>query len=163
MNIRRIQGFWPRCGLVITSLVAQSCLNQPDTASSHDAAPPPKAPAHADASTPPAHPHDASTPPAHLADAGTPPDGAAPAKPSTPADTDADFKEAVTGTNVTATYRTKYDQDVKVLFGPKRKALMRKYRVILIPGFVTGFYMEISQIAKDKFARTDSLTISGAE
>ena len=82
-----------------------------------------------------------------------PPDGAAPAKPSTPADTDADFKEAVTGTNVTATYRTKYDQDVKVLFGPKRKILMRKYRVILIPGFVTGFYMEISQIAKDKFAK----------
>lgn len=154
MTTRRLRSRWTWCGLFALSLLVPSCLDRPagggDAGPTHDGPPPAH---HTDAGTKHAPPD--SAPPTHPADAAAPPPDGAPAPPAE--ETDADFHEAVTGKNVTAEYRTKYAEDEKTLFGARQKARLRGYRVVVVPGFVTGFYMEISQIAKDTFKKDDFL------
>ncbi len=143
---------WIRGGLLLLSLLAFSCNERTDPAAGPDAGAVRTAPSAAAAAVP----DGAAKKPA---DAAAVMDAAADAAPpaAEPPVNDADFNDPVTGTNVTAAYREKYDQAEKTLFPAKLKARLRSYRVVVVPGFVTGFYMQISQIAKDTFKKDDFL------
>lgn len=57
------------------------------------------------------------------------------------------------GRNRTAEFRAKYRQDISALFGAKQRELLVRHRVILVPGFLTALYLQLSEVAKDTFAK----------
>lgn len=101
-----------------------------------------------------------------VVDAGVIPAAAAPA-PAPPAETDADadadFRGAITGRNVTAAYHEKYARAAPALFAGRRQPLSHKYRVILVPGFLTRLYMQLSEVAKDTFKQDGFLDYLSAQ
>ncbi len=57
------------------------------------------------------------------------------------------------GRNRTAEFRAKYRLDGSALFSAKQRELLGRHRVILVPGFLTALYLQISEAAKDTFAK----------
>lgn len=57
------------------------------------------------------------------------------------------------GRNRTAEFRAKYRQETSALFSPKQRELLGRHRVILVPGFLTALYLQLSEAAKDTFAK----------
>lgn len=97
-------------------------------------------------------------------DAAAPPAAAAAAPAAeTDADADADFRGAIRGRNVTPAYHQKYAHADPALFSGYQPRLARKYRVILVPGFLTRLYMQLSEVAKDTFKQDGFLDYLSAQ
>lgn len=74
------------------------------------------------------------------------------------AEADGELKSAsLGGRNRTAEFRAKYRQEVSTLFGAKQRELLGRHRVILVPGFLTALYLQLSEVAKDTLAKEDFL------
>ena len=91
--------------------------------------------------------------------------GAAPAEPpaETDADAEADFRGAITGKNVTAAYHKEYERASPARFSARKKVLLTKYRIILVPGFLTRLYMQLSEVAKDTLQQDGFLDYLSAQ
>lgn len=91
--------------------------------------------------------------------------GAAPAEPpaETDADAEADFRGTITGKNVTAAYHKEYERASPARFSARKKVLLKKYRIILVPGFLTRLYMQLSEVAKDTLQQDGFLDYLSAQ
>ncbi len=85
-----------------------------------------------------------------MRDAGAAAAGTTAADPleETDADAEADFRGAITGKNVTAAYHREYERAAPELLRARPKVLLTKYRIILVPGFLTRLYMQLNEVAK---------------